>query len=117
MKKIPEFPTALELSVLELLQNNPKGLRRDQLQKKIFKSVGDPNNDRRIRMAISKLRKRNYVIASSSTEPGYRLTTDREAVRHFVAEQRKRARELNATASRVERAYGLRKQSRMNLSA
>jgi hypothetical protein len=113
--KLPPLK-AIDHKVLAILSATHKSILRETLQRKIFGAVSE-DFDRAIRRSIKHLRDHNYVIASSSRKPGYRLTTEKDAVKAYVEETRKRAKVMLATARRVERAHGLRKQARMQLSA
>ncbi len=104
--------------VLEYLKsfNVGEGPTKEMLQMMLFKDI-NRNYERMVRFSIQKLRDHGYVIASSSDKPGYRLTTNKEDVKHYVNETRKRAKMLMATARKVERAHGLRKNMRMSLTS
>ncbi len=108
--------TPMQKQILELLDLNPKGVSRQALQLHIFKRRTE-SDDRIIRKAISNLRERGYVITSASDRAGYRLTTDPEAVRHYLNESVKRAKMIMRTARKVRNAYGLRDQLPLTLSS
>ncbi len=114
MNKLPPLNN-LDCHVLAILSAKQTGILRETLQRKIFGAVSK-NFDRAIRRSIKRLRDHNYVITSTSKTPGYRLTSEKDAVKAYVEETRKRAKVMLATARRVERAHGLRKQTRMQLS-
>lgn len=104
--------------VLEYLKsfNVGEGPTKEMLQMMLFKEM-NKNFERMVRFSIQKLRDHGYVIASSSDKPGYRLTTNKDDVKHYVNETRKRAKMLLATARKVERAHGLRNNMRMSLTS
>lgn len=110
--------TENDVKVLDLLESMSlkSGLTKEMLQMAVFGDVS-PNFERRIRGSIQNLRDHGYIIASSSDRPGYRLTTDKEDVRHYINETRKRAKMLLATARKVEKSYGLRNNMRMSLTS
>ena len=108
--------TPLQQKILDLLEKNPKGISRTDLQTEIFERKTS-NYDRAIRRAISNLRDRGFVITSASDHAGYNLTTDPEAVRHYLNESVKRAKRIMRTARKVREAYGLRNQISMSLSS
>ena len=113
MNKLPPL-NSIDRQVLAALSAK-HSILRETLQRKIFGAVSK-NFDRAIRRSIKRLRDHNYVITSTSKKPGYRLTSEKDAVKAYVEETRKRAKVMLATARRVERAHGLRKQARMQLS-
>lgn len=109
--------TKTDENVLEVLKASLKdGLTKEAIQMSVFEKVG-PNWERRIRASIKNLRDHGYVIASSSDKPGYRLTADKDDVKHYVNETRKRAKMLLATARKVEKSYGLRNNMSMRLTS
>lgn len=114
MNKLPPLNN-LDRKVLAILSATHTAIPRETLQRKIFGKLST-DLDRAIRKSIKRLRDHNYVIASSSRASGYRLTSEKDAVKTYVEETRKRAKAMLATARRVERAHGLRKQVRMQLS-
>lgn len=99
----------LQTKVLDLLRKNTTGITRGKLQQDIF-VFQNPSNDRAIRRAIAELRERGFVITSASDHAGYMLTTDREAVKHYLNESIKRAKKIMRTARKVRQAYGLKDQ-------
>lgn len=103
--------TFLDKAILQYLAKTGREVRRKELCNKFLET------DRNIRRSIQHLRNHNYIIASSSARAGYRLTTSKTEVRRYVDETRKRARAMLKAASHVEKAYGLRKNMRMKLSA
>ncbi len=76
----------------------------------IFSYSKNDSNDRAIRRAIAELRERGSVITSASDHAGYMLTTDHEAVKHYLNESIKRAKKIMRTARKVRQAYGLKDQ-------
>lgn len=114
MNKLPPLNN-LDRKVLASLSATHTAILRETLQRKIFGAISR-DFDRAIRRSIKRLRDHNYVIASTSRTPGYRLTNEKDAVKAYVEETRKRAKVMLATSRRVERAHGLRKQARMQLS-
>lgn len=93
----------------ELKASNGQPVTRGTLQYALF-DVRSSNNDRAVRKTIENLRNLGYVIVSYSDGSGYKLATTEDEVRHYVAEQVKRAKTLLRTARKVKAAYGLRDQ-------
>jgi hypothetical protein len=106
----------LEEDVLEKLKEFPQGIKRRELQIYLFAGFSS-NADRRIRHAIKGLRDKGFVIVSSSDHSGYKLTTDQNEVKHYVAEQIKRAKACMRTARRVRQAYQMRDQLPIGLTS
>jgi allophanate hydrolase subunit 2 len=107
--------TPIQTEVLKALTKHKKGASRQFLQEVVYHGQS-PNYDRVIRKAIENLRNRGFVILSSSDQRGYRLAATENEVRHYVAEQIKKAKTLMKTARKVKKAYGLRDQLSMGLT-
>jgi hypothetical protein len=101
--------TRLERQVFELLRDNPDGLDRYQLVGKIYGyiplSLTGNTDDRKIRKAISAMRKRLYPIVSTSRKPGYRLDVSREAAEKMLAELDSRIRHMQEQAEAVRKFW------------
>lgn len=100
----------LQDNVLKIVSKAKKPMPRRAIEKTVFGTVGNRNNDRAIQMAIRALRDMGYVIVSNSNHSGYKLATTQAEVDHYVAERKKAAREMVKTAMRVSKAFKMRGQ-------
>jgi hypothetical protein len=82
--------TILQKQIYELLKEHPQGLTRQDLILSIFgywpESIDGNKDDRKIRKAIERMRRRLFPIISTSGKPGYRLDVSRPAVEKMLAE-------------------------------
>lgn len=89
----------LQKQIFTLLKDNPAGLSRQDLVMKIFgywpETLEGNTDDRKIRKAIERLRKRLFPILSTSGKPGYRLDISREAVHKMLTELRSRKKHID----------------------
>jgi len=101
----------LQKQVFELLRDNPDGLDRYQLVHRIFGylpvKVDGNNEDRKIRKAIERLRQRLFPIVSTSSKPGYRLDTSREAVTKMIRELESRRDHINEQITAASKFYDI----------
>ena len=101
----------LQKQVFELLRDNPDGLDRYQLVHRIFGyipvKVDGNNEDRKIRKAIERLRQRLFPIVSTSSKPGYRLDTSREAVTKMIRELESRRDHINEQITAASKFYNI----------
>lgn len=84
--------------VLNLLRRDADGWSRYELESETGM------HDRRVRDAVTALRRLGWPVVSNSGQAGYRLATNAEDVAHTVAEYRHRAHELLETAAKLEQA-------------
>ncbi len=108
--------TDLQKQVLDFLRARKRAVKRVELQREIFGTTRDHNNDRAIQRLIRALRLCGYVIVSNSNEAGYKLAQSNAEVEHYVAEQLKAAKERRLTALRVQKAYKQRGQMRLGVT-
>lgn len=101
----------LQKQVFQLLRDNPDGLDRYQLVQHIYGylplKVDGNNEDRKIRKAIERLRQRLFPIVSTSSKPGYRLDTSREAVTKMIRELESRRDHINEQISAASKFYDI----------
>lgn len=101
--------TVLQRKIFELLRDNPDGLDRYQLVTNIYGytplKIDGNTDDRKIRKAIEKLRKRLFPIVSTSSRPGYRLDTSKEAAERMLAELYSRIGHMQEQAEAVSKFY------------
>lgn len=99
----------LQRKIFKLLKDNPRGLTRQALVQCIYgytPLVLDGNtDDRKIRKAIEKLRKRLFPIVSNSGEAGYRLDVSRPAVIKMLTDLRSRRDNLDMQIKAVSKFY------------
>lgn len=98
---LQEVTDELERKVFEALsKRNGQPMTRGDLVFEIFgeyvqkSELSSNTNDRKIREAIERLRKRDFPIHSSSGEAGYMLTADEEAIDEYIGEQEARIERL-----------------------
>ncbi len=103
--------TKLQRQVFELLRDNPDGLDRYQLVLRIYGylplKIDGNGDDRKIRKAIEKLRKRLFPVVSTSGRPGYRLDVSRAAAEKMVAELNSRIEHMREQVEAVQKFYRL----------
>ena len=113
--------TTLQRKVFELLRDYPQGYTRQELVYAIFGYVPiriDGNtDDRKIRKAIERLRKRLFPIVSTSGQPGYRLDVSREAIQKMLAELRSRRDHIQEQINAVAKFYEMPTEYRPEESA
>lgn len=100
--------TELQRKVYQLLRDNPDGLTRYELVLRIYGYMPlkiDNTDDRKIRIAIQKLRQRLFPIISTSGQPGYRLDVSREAVHKMIRELRSRRDRINEQIEAASKFY------------
>ena len=104
----------MERKVFNALKRNPKGLNRPQLVAICFgenvragSTTNNNSKDRRVQLAIARLRTRMVPIISSSGEAGYRLDTSDEGRKTMLGELISRRNNLNDLITRVARMYDL----------
>jgi hypothetical protein len=101
--------TVLQRKIFELLRDHPDGLDRYQLVANIYGyiplKIDGNTDDRKIRKAIEKLRKRLFPIVSTSSRPGYRLDTSKEAAERMLAELYSRIGHMQEQAEAVSKFY------------
>lgn len=101
----------LQKQVFQLLRDNPDGLDRYQLVQAIYGyiplKIDGNNEDRKIRKAIERLRQRLFPIVSTSSKPGYRLDTSRDAVQKMIAELRSRRQHLDEQIEAASKFYSI----------
>lgn len=101
----------LQKKVFHLLRDNPDGLDRYQLVQRIFGylpvKIDGNNEDRKIRKAIERLRQRLFPIVSTSSKPGYRLDTSREAVTQMIRELESRRDHINEQITAASKFYDI----------
>ena len=102
--------TPLQSFVLAALKESKKPVRRDELQRRIYQTHNNRNNDRSIQTAIRALRMIGFVIVSNSEQSGYKLATTDAEVNRYVSERMKAAREMMRTARKVQKAFKARNQ-------
>lgn len=107
----------IEKKIFDALKRHPSGVKREQLIAIVFgvqvragTLLNNNTRDRRIRIAISRLRKRMVPIISSSSEAGYRLDTSRAAREKMVADLVSRRNELNELILRACKFYEIPEQ-------
>jgi hypothetical protein len=106
--------TELERKIFDALSKHREGLKRGQLVAICFgesvKAGASNNNngkDRRVRMAIGRLRERMVPIVSSSGEAGYRLDTSETARKRMVMDLVSRRDKLTELINRMARIYAV----------
>ena len=101
----------LQKQVFQLLRDNPDGLDRFQLVHAIFGyiplKIDGNNEDRKIRKAIERLRQRLFPIVSTSSKPGYRLDTSRDAVTKMIRELESRRDHINEQIAAASKFYNI----------
>lgn len=104
--------TEIERKIFEALGKHPHGLNRAQLVAICFgesvRAGATSNNnskDRRIRIAIGRLRMRMVPIISSSGEAGYRLDTSEAGRRRMVMDLVSRRDKLTDLINRMAKIY------------
>lgn len=101
----------LQKQVFQLLRDNPDGLDRYQLVHHIFGyiplKIDGNNEDRKIRKAIERLRQRLFPIVSTSSKPGYRLDTSRDAVTKMIRELESRRDHINQQIEAASKFYDI----------
>jgi hypothetical protein len=101
--------TALQRKIFDLLRDYPQGYTRQELVCAIFgympTKIDGNTDDRKIRKAIERLRKRLFPIVSTSGKPGYRLDVSREAVRKMLLELESRKARLQEQIEAVSKFY------------
>lgn len=75
MKKTTTTLSPLQSFVLAALKEGRRPVRREELQRRIYQTSGNRNNDRAIQGAIRALRMIGFVIVSNSEQSGYKLAT------------------------------------------
>ncbi len=103
----------IQAHVLAILKGSSVPVLRSAMQKSVFGTTRNKNHDRVMQRTIQELRNFGFAIVSNSSQPGYKLANSKEEVSAYVAERLKMAKQMCATARKVERAYGLRKQMRL----
>lgn len=109
-KKVSPTLTPLQSFVLAAIKEAKRPVKREEIEFKIYQTRRNRNNDRAIQNAIRGLRMVGYVIVSKSDTAGYKLATTDAEVSRYVAERMKAAKEMIATAKRVEKAFKMRGQ-------
>lgn len=101
--------TTLQRKVFELLRDAPAGYTRQELVCAIFgyvpTKIDGNTDDRKIRKAIERLRKRLFPIVSTSGQPGYRLDVSREAIHKMLRELESRKARLQEQINAVAKFY------------
>lgn len=101
----------LQKQVFQLLRDHPDGLDRYQLVHAIYGyipvKVDGNNEDRKIRKAIERLRQRLFPIVSTSSKPGYRLDTSKEAVQKMIRELESRRDHINEQITAASKFYDI----------
>lgn len=101
----------LQKQVFQLLRDHPDGLDRYQLVHAIYGyipvKVDGNNEDRKIRKAIERLRQRLFPIVSTSSKPGYRLDTSRDAVQKMIREMESRRDRMNEQIEVASKFYDI----------
>ena len=101
--------TELQRSLFGLLKAHPEGLTRQELVMKIYgywpTDVNGNSDDRKIRKAVERMRQRLFPIVSTSSKPGYRLDTSREAVNKMIAELIHRKAKLDGQIHAAAKFY------------
>lgn len=103
--------TMLQRKIFNLLRDYPEGYTRHELIYAIYgympTSVDGNVDDRKIRKAIERLRKRLFPIVSTSGKPGYRLDVSREAVKKMLMELQSRKARLEEQIDAVSKFYAI----------
>jgi hypothetical protein len=101
--------TVLQRKIFDLLRDTPQGYTRHELVYAIFgympATVDGNVDDRKIRKAIERLRKRLFPIVSTSGKPGYRLDVSREAIRKMLMELQSRKARIEEQIEAVSKFY------------
>jgi len=101
----------LQKQVFQLLRDNPDGLDRYQLVQAIYGyiplKIDGNNEDRKVRKAIERLRQRLFPIVSTSSRPGYRLDTSRDAVTKMIRELESRRDHINEQIQAASKFYNI----------
>src|SRR5512139_3943805 len=98
---LAEVTDTLERKVFEILiEHQGKAVTREDFIFLIYgryvqkSALSSDTDDRKVREAIERLRKKDYPIHSSSGEAGYMLTTDEGAIDEYIGEQEARIARL-----------------------
>jgi len=104
----------MEKKIFDALKKNPAGLRREQLVAIVYgESVkagtltNSNTRDRKVRLAISRLRARLIPIVSSSGQAGYRLDISETARKKMLLEVGHRIDSLTDLNNRAAKFYNL----------
>jgi hypothetical protein len=101
--------TELQRSLFGLLKAHPEGLTRPELVQNIYgywpANINGNADDRKIRKAIERMRRRLFPIVSTSSKPGYRLDTSREAVMKMIGELQHRKTRLQEQINAAAKFY------------
>lgn len=100
--------STLERAIFEALRNNPQGLTRRALVAAVYHTAPSGNlsndtRDRKIRLAIQKLREKGVPIISSSGLAGYKLDASPEGRARMLADLESRKARIEELIRRVQR--------------
>jgi len=109
--------TEIESIVLEALKKADGAITRPHLISLVYGcqppkpgELANDRRDRRIRQAITNLRRQGILIVSTSDGRGYRLATTEAEIQAYVNEQISRVVEIQKTVRAIKKAYGLKDQ-------